>query len=457
MQYPTGERPPSNPVRLRRTIRARMTAGLTCFVAVIMLISSLAVQAHVRSLAEQRTAETLQVAVERADFEWQAPGRGSRASLLTTTRRNADEIAAGGLVLVVIDADGRILWQSSKNAPSWPSPGPGWRTASLTRGGQTLILGRAWQYVERGLVATATALAMLSILSVATAALGSWFVVGRTLSPIDDLAQQASAASAVNLQVSLQAPSTDAEIVRLTETINGLLERVGQEAKVQSRFYAAAAHELRTPLQALQGHLDVALSRARPAEEYVAALTEAQAQTERLTRVIQDLLQLNALGSGASHPQEETVNAADVVERVLKQFKAHICARELSVGAELPDLTISVPMMHFEIVSRNLIENAVKYAPGATDVQVRLEANSQAPGWRFSVVNQCAVAATTDLNLWLEPFFRPDSSRYSATGGNGLGLAIVKAVCEANGWGISLRHQQGRISATVSCPGSHMM
>jgi signal transduction histidine kinase len=418
-----------------------------------MLAGSTTVVHRERVQAELRTAETLQVAVERALDEWEEEGETGVNSLLTTTRKNSGEVAAGGLVLLIFDAKGRLLWRSARDVPPWPQSDPRWRTATLTRHGQTLVLARSWLPIEQRIHNTAVSFAILSVLAILTTSIGSWFAVGRTLSPIDGLAVQAEAASAVNLHVHLEAPSPDAEIVRLTSTINGLLDRVGQEAKVQSRFYAAAAHELRTPLQALQGHLDVALSRPRAAAEYKKALIEAQEQTGRLTRLIQDLLQLNALESGTSNPAREEVNAADIIERGLRHYKDEIRSRDLQVHTELPDLDVCVPVMHLEIVTRNLIENSVKYAPTSSEIFIDLHPaapNAHGPDWSFSTRNQCALAPGADLSLWLEPFFRPDTSRHSATGGNGLGLAIVKAVCDANGWSITLQYQDGYLTAIVS-------
>ena len=91
-------------------------------------------------------------------------------------------------------------------------------------------------------------------------------MVGRTLSPIDRLSRQAAAASVESLDVRLAAPSRDAEVVRLVATLNGLLQRLSDAAESRGRFYAAASHELRNPLQALLGHVEVTLDKERDRE-----------------------------------------------------------------------------------------------------------------------------------------------------------------------------------------------
>ena len=92
---------------------------------------------------------------------------------------------------------------------------------------------------------------------------------------------------------------------------------------------------------------------------------------------------------------------------------------------------------------RNLLENAVKYAADNGKVRVRCGTNS------FEVFNECAPTSGWDDEKIFEPFFRPDASRNSQTGGNGLGLAISKAICDANGWQLQVHQTDGGVMARV--------
>src|SRR5207302_7423918 len=147
----------------------------------------------------------------------------------------------------------------------------------------TLVIFQSWREIAQGRAVQKLELLLLSLFAVLGVAGGAWLLVGQTLSPIHRLAVQASAASVEKMQVRLKAPSRDAEVVDLVDTLNGLLSRLAETAAVKGRFYAAASHELRTPLQALSGHLEVALSRGRTAEEYETFLQEASKQAGRLT------------------------------------------------------------------------------------------------------------------------------------------------------------------------------
>ncbi|RYG56871.1 ATP-binding protein, partial [bacterium] len=99
---------------------------------------------------------------------------------------------------------------------------------------------------------------------------------------------------------------------------------------------------------------------------------------------------------------------------------------------------------------QNLMENAVKYSePGES---IRLTLKAEPSGVKLKVWNACEIDRKTDPCSWFEPFYRPDASRSSETGGNGLGLAICRAVCTANGWKITLANRNQGLLATVTFP-----
>jgi two-component system, OmpR family, sensor kinase len=235
--------------------------------------------------------------------------------------------------------------------------------------------------------------------------------------------------------------------VELVGTLNGLLARISEAAAVRGRFYAAASHELRTPLQALTGHMEVALSRARTAEEYAECLHEAHRQAGRLSSLVQDLLLLHQLEQAPAR-QQATVDLAAVCAEVLRQLAPLIEARGLRLQAGLaPGTTLPAAPTHAEILVRNLVENAVKYAAAGGAVNVTLSASGDEP--RLEVFNECAPAAEWNSQKLFEPFYRPDSARSARSGGNGLGLAICRAIAGANGWRLTLERESEGVRAAA--------
>lgn len=417
-------------------MRARMTLLFALFVALLMLLGGAAVQRREERRAEKRTSEILSVARQRAQAEL-GDAEEKQRGLLQAILSDKDEIAAGGLVLMVVE-DGKVIWQSRRHAPRWPDAGTDWRA-------QTLVIAREWQPIAEELRETALSLWELGALVVVSTALGAWFLVGRTLSPLDRLAAQAQNAGIESLQVRLETPSSDAEMRHLTATLNDLLARLEREARARGRFYAAASHELRTPLQVLLGEIDVAKSRPRTVAQHESVLIQLQSHSERLASLVQDLLQLNALEMGQNPAPREPINLKFWVERAIEQQSAALAARGLRLHSALEDVTLEAPPQHVEVLLRNLLENAVKYAAPIPapplEIQVR--------GGALCFWNAAQTAPEAKMSEWFEPFFRPDASRNSQTGGNGLGLAICSAICRANSWEISLQSQSGGVLATV--------
>jgi signal transduction histidine kinase len=291
-------------------------------------------------------------------------------------------------------------------------------------------------------------LAGLSLIVIGAAAVGTWLMAGRVLLPIRQLARQTSNASAQHMTVRLETPSKDAEMTDLVDTLNGLLDRVYQEAELKGRFYAAASHELRTPLQALSGHLELSLSRKRSAEEYEEVVKESYIQARRLISLTQSLLFLHQVDS-RTDANQETVNLTDACESALEMTHSQMMKRNLKLEESIQSniQVLAVPS-HAEVLARNLIENASKYATEGgvigialktVDGEVVLEVENDFP--------DSIKIATQNI---FQPFYRDDTSRNSKTGGNGLGLAICRAITVANGWEVEITQDGGKIRAIVN-------
>lgn len=429
------------------SIRARMTLGFALFTSLLMLAVCAAFFIYTkhadRSAADARLSLAKREILRELREKEQSLDRP--AELL---RDENDDLRAADVAILVRDARGRTVAQTVRDSPRWPPHGDSWRTTQFQAGSHTIVLGVEWNSIEVALRERTLFLLGLGALVVAFSSLGAWVLVGRTLSPIHLLALQADMASAESLNVRLETPSPDAEIVSLVSTLNDLLARLGETAAVRGRFYAAASHELRTPLQALNGHLEVALSRPRPADEYRDALDEAHDQAGRLTSLVQDLLLLNQLDTSTSCPPGVQLDIADMCVNELAPLRDLAAERGLTLELTLPDsCEIVAPWNHATMLLRNLLENAVKYA--APDGTVRLQLSQET----LILCNDSQHQPLWEADKYFEPFFRPDASRNSETGGNGLGLAIAKAIADTNGWSLSLTQRENVVCAEVCFSG----
>ena len=422
------------------SIRARMTLGFALFIAGLMLAMCLAFFVYTKRADRHDADARLQAAAQEIKREL-AEGDKNFAALM---REESEDLRAADVAILVLDANQRVIAQSQREVPHWPPVGDAWRTISFRSGAHTFVVGVEWHEIEQTLRERALFLLAMSVLVIAFSSLAAWFLVGRTLSPIDNLARQAQTASTENLRVQLQTPSPDAEITRLVSTLNDLLARLAETAAMRGRFYAAASHELRTPLQALTGHLEVALSRQRDAENYRNALDESHTQAERLTSLVQDLLLLNQLDADTARPPGVELDIADMIVSELSLLHALTEQRHLTLELALPqNCEIIAPWNHATMLIRNLLENAIKYATTNSTVRVKLADNT------LSIYNAGEPLAGWESGQYFEPFFRPDAARDSQTGGNGLGLAICKAIADSNGWNLQLKQHDNQICAQV--------
>lgn len=433
-----------------RSIRIRMTVVFSLLIAIFMIAISSGLIWYTRHIRERNTDTRLIMAIQKLKAECLNNNGSLNMKLLAEEER--EDLRPDGISLAVMSPLSKIIW-SSQNGPHLQSllRGRTWRTIKSSIGHNTVIVGMPWQHIDEELRYYEIVLILLSVLVTVVVAIGAWILVGHTLSPIALLARQADTASTESLHVNLREPSADAEIVGLVTTLNGLLSRLAETAKAKGRFYSAASHELRTPLQALSGHLELALTRERTADEYKQFVNESYAQTRRLILLVRNLLLLYQLDSSAGYPTYETSDLSSVCRQVITQYQPMIIEKGLNVKTALVDgRTFTAPPAHIEILVRNLIENAVKYADTGSDIILKL--SDQSSILQLDVINKCFSEEEWNEEQLYEPFGRRDASRDSKTGGTGLGLTICKVIADTNKWNLSLRQEDGEICATIIIP-----
>jgi signal transduction histidine kinase len=424
-----------------RSMRARMTMGFALFMSIVVVAGTLSLVVLLQYVAKTRATSRLDVAYLSAQtmLVQYAQSHPGRISLVQMVKEHQSEITGIDVVVLVVNDHNQVLWKSQKDALRWPQPSPNWRWRSLTVNHQKLVLGIPWKEAQLEFVERSWALISLGVLVVIVTALGAWLVVGRTLSPIGALARQVKQASKEDLQVRLNPPSQDAEMVELVNTLNDLLKHLGDEAEMRNRFYAIASHELRTPLQALSGHLELALSRERDSDVYKKVMQESLGQTQRLILLVQALLQLYQI-ENKTQPQHVEINLARIIESQLELLQAGIGRRELLTQCHLENIDWSAPPGHFDIVVRNLLENAVKYSRKGCSIKVDLHYHGAKVLLQIS--NQYDLA---EVGMRPEPKTDPQTKIDS----HGLGMTICEAITNANGWEMQVLRKNGEMIVKV--------
>jgi two-component system OmpR family sensor kinase len=265
----------------------------------------------------------------------------------------------------------------------------------------------------------------IALLLAAVAAYGG---AGAALRPVDAMRARAAQISEAAPEERLPVPPAQDEIGRLGDTLNRMLERLGQTLAHERRFVADASHELRTPLAILKTELELALGEGRTREELRDALTSAAEETDRLIELAEDLLLLAQTDRGrlpvALEPAPVAPMLGDLVERFALRARETdreiqiVCADELYGRFDRPRL---------EQALGNLLDNSLRY--GAGPIELRAEPREGRMEIHVADRGQGFPAGFTELAF--ERFSRPAGAR--ATSGAGLGMAIVASIARAHG------------------------
>lgn len=287
----------------------------------------------------------------------------------------------------------------------------------------------------------AATLAAVSVAVWFLALIGGRILCRRALRPVRDMAQAAREISAFQTAERLPRPGTGDELEELGRAFNGLLDRLQTTFERQARFTGEASHQLRTPLAALLGQVEVTLRRPRTATEYHEALTSVHRQAMHLQRIVEALLFLARSDAEAHMPGREQIDLARWLDEHLAAWSQHTRVGDLHLkhGPE-PMRVRAHPILLGELVNI-LLENACKYSAPETPVTLHL---SQREDAIHLAVQDCGCGISEqDLSHIFEPFFRSAEARRRGVLGVGLGLAIAKRLAEGFGGQLTVESQLG--------------
>ncbi len=262
------------------------------------------------------------------------------------------------------------------------------------------------------------------------ASLGGYWISRRALAPVDEITHEARIIGIQNLSQRLAVPNTGDEIQRLSETWNGMLARLEGAVKRLSQFTADASHELRTPIALIRTTAELTLRRERSAETYREALRQVVVESERTTRLVEDLLLLARSDAGLPSLPLERMELTPLVQDVCLQGRVLAEARQLQISTEIPDEPVYVeandPALRRMLLL--LLDNAMKYTPSGG--RITLSVDCGPAGATVAVRDTGIGIPETALPHVFERFYRVDESRNRDAGGTGLGLSIAKWIAE---------------------------
>lgn len=287
------------------------------------------------------------------------------------------------------------------------------------------------------------ALAGVAALSLCLAWYGSGWVAREALSPVRTLSATASRISGQTLGTRLSLDAPYEEFQGLAQSFNNMLERLQRVFDAQRRFVADAAHELKTPLTAIKGTLEVTLQKTRSPEAYRDALIATLSEVERLISLSRSLLTLTHLAGDRPRVSFHPVQLAPLLEEVVGDLTALAEDRGVRIVA---DARGARPVLgergQLRQVLINLLDNALRHTPAGGTVTARV--GEESGEVRLEVQDTGEGIADQDLPHIFERFYRADRARDRASGGAGLGLAIVQEIVQAHGGRVEVQSRVGK-------------
>ncbi len=422
-----------------RSIRLRITAVAAVVVAVVLVIAAVSL------VLLQRNSLT-------ASFDQNLIQRADDISLLTEGTDPPDRFASSGDegFVQIVDDRGLVV-ASTPNLQGEPaldlgvSPGEdsirtvgdldidddAYRVLSRQLEGSTLHVGATFEVVTESTTALVTSLAVTIPIVVAILGAVVWWLVGRTLQPVEDIRSEVAEIGATDLHRRVPRPETDDEIDRLASTMNEMLGRLESSVDRQQRFVADASHELRSPLTRLRTEIELGLASVESQSD-VQRLRSLLDEVIDMQEMVEDLLYLARADAERATPTLKPLDLDDIVLREAKRLTADGQA-EVSVTA-VSAAHVWGDRGQLSRAVKNLLDNAGRHASTTVtltltelDDEAVLTVSDDGPGIPESAADQI-----------FSRFGRPDEARTTGVGGTGLGLAIAREIVERHGGNLRL-------------------
>lgn len=279
--------------------------------------------------------------------------------------------------------------------------------------------------------------------SVLLCAFGGYRIAKRCIAPIREIIENFGEIGATTLDRRIESAGQAPEISALAVTFNAMLDRLEESFTRLSQFSTDIAHELRTPVNNMRGEMEVALGKARSADQYRDVLGSSLEECQRLSRIIDSLLFLARAENPETQIHRESLNVYDELRTVMEFYEAAATESGVTLVVDAAQtVQADLDRTLFQRAVSNLVANAITYTGDGGRVSV--SAYREGASVRVEVADTgCGISAVHLPHLF-NRLYRVDGARTSASGGVGLGLAIVKSIAELHGGAVEVSSEEGR-------------
>lgn len=290
--------------------------------------------------------------------------------------------------------------------------------------------------------------------SLALVIIGGRVFTGQVVQPINDIVREVNQIRASSLHRRLKEQGRRDEIGNLVHTFNQMLNRLEMSFDMQKNFISNASHELRNPITAISGVIEVTLLKKREPEEYIESLESMQRETERLKKLTSDLLGLAQTGFDGDNMPEEQLRIDEVLMECLSDVRFAHPEQAMNLDlqqmpAEAGALELSGSKSLLKIAVTNILENAIKFSNG-DEVSVYLAANDQ--GVKLIVKDKGIGIPEQEQPHIFQTFYRATNARRHQ--GSGIGLSLTEKIMKLHDGSIEVASIEGNgTQVTLYFPG----
>ncbi|MGR6319836.1 HAMP domain-containing sensor histidine kinase [Micromonospora soli] len=438
--------PEGGPVRwLRRRLGVRLRSALAAAL-VVAFAFAVGAAAFVFTARADLAGNVDAAARQRADEVAAAVAGGNQDALAQTLKPSPGEQT----LVQVLDPSGRVVSASAALAgvaplsPLRPAPGQVLHEQRLlpfadedpyrvvaegiatTAGTRTVLVAQSLRPVNESTEAVAAILAAGLPVMLLVVGAAVFLFVGGALRPVEAIRRRVAGITARDLHARVPVPPAHDEVAALAETMNSMLDRLETAAASQRQFVADASHELRSPLATLQAGLDrLALTDSPGAHAELVGLLRSE--TERLGRLVSDLLLLARIDEHAHVPRDDDVDLDDLA--YTERYRIATRRPDLTVRTQVAPVRVGGDAHDLGRALRNLTDNAARHA--RSEIVLRVAASDT---WGLiDVTDDGPGVPEAERERIFDRFIRLDDSRARTDGGSGLGLAITKEIVAAHG------------------------